>query len=318
VIVLGEALVDLCVDDRAPAPNGLAMTARAGGSPANVAVGLARLGVSSRFAGRISGDLLGTFLRTHLERSGVDLTLAVDARQPTTVAIVGLDEGGTAAYAFYVEKTADWQWEPTELPANEMGAAIHIGSLAIGLQPGAQVLADWTCAQRKRGVFVSLDPNVRPAVVLERPGYRERLDLLVTQAQLVKVSDEDLRALEPGVDPLDMAREWARRGPELIVLTHGAGGSTALRAGQEPLHCDALAVHVVDTVGAGDAFAAGLIAFLAEAGGLRPGTCAQLDRPALTEALRFAGLVAAITCTRRGADPPYRAELGASALAGPL
>lgn len=316
--MLGEALVDLSLDDPVGAANGLAMTARAGGSPANVAVGLARLGVCTRFAGRISADLLGTFLRAHLERSGVDLTLAVDAPEPTTVAIVGLDEAGTAAYSFYVEGTADWQWEAGELPANEAGAAIHTGSLAIALEPGAQVLAGWIARQRARDAFVSLDPNVRPTLMLDLPGYRTRLHALVAQAQLVKVSDEDLRALEPGVDPLQTATEWAQRGPDLVVLTHGAGGSTAIVAGREPVRCEALAVHLVDTVGAGDAFAAGLIAFLAENDSLRRGACALLDRAALTEALRFAGLVAAITCTRRGADPPWRAELGASALEGAI
>lgn len=317
MIVAGEALVDLSVDDRAPAGQGLAMRARAGGSPANVAVGLARLGVPARFAARISGDLLGGFLRAHLERSGVDLTLTIDAPEPTTAAIVGLDAAGAATYSFYVDGTADWQWAAAELPVNEAGAAIHTGSLAIALDPGAQVLADWIATQRARDVFVSLDPNVRPALVLDLPGYRARLDALISQAQLVKVSDEDLRALEPDADPLETATGWAQRGPDLVVLTHGAGGSTALVAGREAVHCDALAVSVVDTVGAGDAFAAGLIAFLAERDSLRTGACALLDRTALTEGLRFAGLVAAITCTRAGADPPRRAELGDAQLAGP-
>jgi fructokinase len=315
---LGEALVDLTLDDRPQAAGELAITARAGGSPANVAVGLARLGVRTSFAGRISGDPFGTFLRAQLERSGVDLALAVDAPQPTTVAMVGLDAAGAAAYAFYVDGTADWQWQPAELPANAAGAAVHTGSLAIGLEPGAQVLADWIATQCARDVFVSLDPNVRPALVLDRPHYRPRLDALVAQAQLVKVSDEDLQALEPGVDPLETAAAWAQRGPDLVVVTHGAAGSTALVAGREPVRCEAPVVRVVDTVGAGDAFTAALIAFLAETAGLRPGACAQLDRAALAEALRFAGLVAAITCTRRGADPPRRAELRGSALGRPI
>ncbi len=177
VIVVGEAVADITLDGPAAGGGGLAMTGHAGGSPANVAVGLARLGVRSRFAGRLSGEGLGPFLRAHLTDSGVDLGLSVDAPQPATAAIVGVDEAGGASYSFYVQGTADWQWEPSELPRVEPGAAIHAGSLAIALAPGGQVVADWIAAQRARSdAFVSLDPNIRPALVLDLPGYRERLD----------------------------------------------------------------------------------------------------------------------------------------------
>jgi len=314
VIILGEALVDVAVGARADAGGGLSMTAHAGGSPANVAVGLARLGVRTRFAGRISRDGLGPFLRAHLQDSGVDLGLCVDAPQPATLAIVGVDHDGGASYSFYVEGTADWQWQRGELPASQAGDVIHTGSLAIALEPGAQVVAAWIAEQSARGdVFLSLDPNVRPALVLDLPGYRERLDALIARAHLVKVSDEDLQALEPGAAPLETAMAWARRGPELVVVTHGAGGCTALAAGSDAVHCDADPVAVVDTIGAGDAFTAGLLAFLAERDALRVGSCRLLDRSALSAALRFASAVAAITCERPGADPPWRAELDAAA-----
>jgi len=313
VIVVGEALVDVTLAGAPSAQGALAMTARAGGSPANVAVGLARLGVAASFAGRISRDPLGAFLRGQLARSGVDTALCVDAPEPATVAIVGVDDAGGAAYSFHVEGTADWQWQPAELPANESGAAVHTGSLAIALEPGASVIADWVARQRAGGeVLVSLDPNVRPALVLDLPGYRRRLEGLVAQAHLVKVSDEDLAALEPSAEPLELARAWAALGPELVVVTHGAGGSTALRPGGEAVHCDAVAVAVLDTIGAGDAFTAGLLAFLAGRGALRVGVGEVLDSAALLDALAFAGRVAAITCTRAGADPPWRAELDAA------
>ena len=309
VIVAGEALVDLSAAERAGGSSSLAMTARAGGSPANVAVGLARLGIPTSFAGRLSRDPLGVFLREQLARSGVDLALCVEAPQPTTVALVGLDAAGTAAYSFYVEGTADWQWTPAELPGPQAGVAIHTGSLAIALEPGADVLAGWIAEQRAGGAFISLDPNVRPALVLGRTGYRSRLDALIAVANLVKVSDEDLDALEPGVAPLATARSWAQRGPELVVVTHGAGGSTFVSADGTAVHCEATEVSVVDTVGAGDAFTAGLLAFLADRGWLRAGVAAMLDSDALMQALRFAGRVAALTCERAGADPPTRAEL---------
>jgi fructokinase len=309
VIVVGEALVDIAVG--APGEHGgLALTARAGGSPANVAAGLGRLGVPTAFAGRLSGEVFGSFLRAHLVASGVDVGLSVSAPEPATLAIVAIAADGSAAYSFYVEGTADWQWTREELPTPEAGAAVHTGSLAIALEPGASILATWIAETRARGdVFVSLDPNVRPSLVLHRPGYRARLEALVEGAHLVKVSDEDLRALEPGVEPLETARAWAERGPELVVVTHGGRGSTALRTGTEPVHCEAMAVRVVDTIGAGDAFTAGLLAFLAERDGLHPGRCGSLDGETLADALRFAGDVAALTCSRAGADPPWRAEL---------
>ena len=317
MVVVGEAIVDLSADRRVEAAGGLPMTARAGGSPANVAVGLARLGVQSRFAGRLSRDTLGSFLREHLEAGGVDVALCVEAPQPSTVAIVGVDDAGSAAYSFYVQGTADWQWERAELPVNETGAAIHTGSLAIALEPGARVIAEWLAAQRARGdVFVSLDPNVRPELVGDLPGYRRRLDALIEQAHLIKVSDEDLRALEPGRKPLETAAAWAQRGPEVVVVTHGARGSTALVLERDAVHCEAIPVAVVDTVGAGDAFTAGLLAFLAERGALQVGFSALLDRAALHDALRFATRVAAMTCARAGADPPWRAELDAAPVAG--
>ena len=233
------------------------------------------------------------------------------------MAIVGVDEAGIATYSFYVEGTADWQWEPAELPVNGAGAAIHTGSLAIALEPGAPIVAAWIAAQSARGdVFISLDPNVRPALVLDLPGYRERLNSLVAVAHLVKVSDDDLRALAPGVDPLETALEWAQRGPELVVVTHGAQGATALAAGADPVHSPAIAVPTLDTIGAGDAFTSGLLAFLAEHDALGVGSSGALNPLLLAEGLHFASHVAALTCTRAGADPPWRAELDEALAAG--
>jgi fructokinase len=310
VIVVGEALVDVGLGPREQPGDPVVMTAHAGGSPANVAVGLARLGVPTRLAARISSDLLGSFLRRHVAHSGVDTSLCVDASQPSTVAIVGVDDAGSAAYSFYVEGTADWQWSRDELPDDPAADAVHTGSLAVALEPGASVVAAWIAAERRRGeMLISLDPNIRAELVLGQPGYRERLDGLVGDAHLVKVSEEDLRALAPGSEPLELARAWSQRGPELVVVTHGAGGSTALRSGEAAVHCDAVAVEVVDTIGAGDAFTTGLLAFFASHGRLRAGALAALDADTLGDALRLAGQVAAMTCARAGADPPWRTEL---------
>ena len=231
------------------------------------------------------------------------------AAEPATAALVSLDASGQPSYSFYLEGTADWQWRAGELPANEERAAVHTGSLAVGRDPGASVIADWAAGQRAAGALLSLDPNVRPALVLGEPGYRERLERLVGLATLVKVSEEDLAALAPGAEPLGLAAAWAEAGPELVVVTHGAGGASALRAGEAPLHLAAEPTSVVDTVGAGDAFTAGLLAELHELGALRPGGLRELEPARLGQALAFAGRVAALTCARAGADPPRRAEL---------
>jgi fructokinase len=317
VIVLGEALVDLTRDARREAGGGLAMTARAGGSPANVAVALARLGVRARLAARISRDEFGSFLRAHLEENGVDVELCASAPEPTTMAIVGVDDSGRATYSFYVQGTADWQWQRDELPTNDPPAAIHTGSLVLALEPGAQVVAHWLAEQRVRSnTFVSLDPNVRPALLVDLPAYRQRLYSLISEAHLVKVSDEDLLALEPNSDPMTTATAWADSGPELVVVTRGSDGATAIRSGANPLQTAAIPVTVVDTVGAGDAFTAGLIAFLADHDALRPGSVRPLSPAVLKEALGFAGRVAALTCTRSGADSPWRAELESRSVSG--
>jgi fructokinase len=311
IIVAGEALVDIALGDRDDA-GAMRMTGRAGGSPANVAVGLARLGVRTQMAARIAPDGFGPFLRRHLKDSGVDTSLCINAEEPATVAIVDVDSRGVAGYSFYVEGTADWQWEEAELPRLASVAAVHSGSLAIAFEPGGQVLACWIAEQRARGdVLVSLDPNVRAALVLDRPGYRERLDGLIAQAHLVKVSDEDLRALEPGAEPLVTAAAWSENGPDLVVVTHGADGSTALVAGSEPVYCAGTKVKVRDTIGAGDAFTAGLLAFFDEHEALGAHSARIRDPQLLAEALPFANRVAAFTCTRAGADPPRRSELDA-------
>jgi fructokinase len=152
--------------------------------------------------------------------------------------------------------------------------------------------------------------------MLGQPGYRARLEALIGCANLVKVSEDDLRALEPEAEPLVTAASWVERGPELVVVTHGAGGATAVGPGAAPLHVPARRVETVDTIGAGDAFTAGLLTFLAECGALRVGGCAALELQEVAAALVFASDVAAATCARAGADPPWRVELPGAFVSG--
>jgi fructokinase len=188
--------------------------------------------------------------------------------------------------------------------------AIHTGSLAVALLPGRDLLARWVSGVHAAGqVVVSLDLNVRPSLIDDLARYRRDMVALVGHAHLVKASEEDLAVLYPGDDPVDVAREWARLGPHLVVVTHGPDGATAVRPGGRTLRRNGLPVTVVDTIGAGDAFTAGLLAKLNEDGHLHPGVLATIDDGGVVAALDLANKVAATTCTRAGADPPRRSEV---------
>ena len=315
VLVVGEALVDVLTDDQG------VPTARPGGSPANVALGLARLGLPVRLATRTGDDVFGELVRDRLRGDGVELVGGV-ADGPTSTAAVALDAHGNARYAF------DLHWELPEATAAllrdepERHAHLHTGSLAGSLAPGAaQVLAAVRAARPQ--ATVSYDPNLRPGLLGEPAAERARVEALVAAADLVKASAEDLAWLYPELGPERAAADWVRRGPALVVLTAGGEGAKALwRHGSREV--PAVPVTVVDTVGAGDAFMAGLLAGLLTAGLLGDGpgspgsgrdallaaTSTPEPAPQLTAALALAARTAAATCGRPGADPPTRAELG--------
>lgn len=302
VIAAGEALVDL-------APRGEVLLPLPGGSPYNVAVGLARLGTVTSFLGRLSTDGFGSRLRSRLQAEGVALGPVIVTDDPTTLAVVHLDDQGRASYAFYLDGTSAAGLRPP-LPALPVGAALHLSLGAIGLQhPAGEVLSDLFHAVRG-GRVVSLDPNVRPSAIGDPRDYADRMDDLVATCDLVKVSDEDLAELYPGRSPVDSAAAWAASGPAAVVVTRGAGGAVALTAGGDHLDVPGEPVEVADTVGAGDAFTAGMLAWLDARGHLDDRV--QLDglsSEELRTALRYAVRVAAITCTRAGADPPHHDEV---------
>jgi len=309
VAVVGEALVDFVPTDRA----GL-FEAAPGGSPANVAVGLARLGVPVRLLARIADDPLGRRIRGHLTDNGVDLSHTVRALEPTSLAIVALGEGGVPEYDFRMQGTADWQWRDAELAGALDGrlVALHAGSLALTMPPGAEVLARLVRRARQH-VTVSYDPNCRPQLMGQPDTLRPRVEQLVEAADLVKVSAEDLTWLLPGQPPEEVATAWRTRGPALVVVTLGPGGVVAASA-DGVVRRPGSRVAVVDTVGAGDAFTSGLLAGLHRRqllGAHRRPDLAAVDRGTLADVLDEAVLVAALTCTRRGADPPSAAELRA-------
>lgn len=301
MVVAGEALVDLV----ASGPR--TWTSHPGGSPANVAVGLARLGVPTALLARLGRDVFGRLLREHLVAAGVDLSLAVDAAESSSLAVASLDEAGVAQYDFWVEGTADWQWTRDELHLPEGVAALHTGSMALELEPGASRLHE--LLERVQGqVLVSYDPNVRLARRGAPADGLAAVERVVALADVVKASSEDLAWLLPGVPLADVLGRWHALGPALVVVTDGAGGALALGPGGLQ-SVDAVPVVVADTVGAGDAFTAGLLAGLEDAGLLQ--RTALDGAQDLTAPLALAAQVAALTCARPGADPPRRAALRA-------
>jgi fructokinase len=315
ITVVGEILIDLVSegDQR--------YRAHPGGSPANVAVGLARLGTECSLLARISRDAFGRQLESHLGGNGVSLRDIVPASEPTTLALASLDTSGSAAYAFYVTGTADWQWQPGELPAVPPPdvSALHAGSLALSLPPGAAVLEAFLARARASGrVIISLDPNIRPQLAGERADEVARIERQIALAHIVKASEDDVDWLYPGSGSETVARRWQRLGPRLVVITLGSRGAHAVGPDGAAIHRPARAGRVVDTVGAGDAFCAGMLDGLHRRGLLRPARLmpgpGSGDGPApvggheLAEVLDWAALVAGLTCERPGADPPTRRD----------
>lgn len=297
ITVVGEALADLIAG-----PDGRAFTAHPGGSPANVALGLARLGAPARLGTRVGDDLFGRMVRDHLAADGVEVHALPALTTRTSVAFAATDAAGVAAYDFRIE------WDVTDLTALPVDTHLHTGSLATLLEPGAAVVEDAMRRAREAGATVSLDPNVRPSLAGEHGPALARVERQVGLADVVKVSEEDLEWLYPGADPVAIARRWAGLGPALVVVTLGAKGAHAVSGGVD-VHRPGPAVTVVDTVGAGDAFTAGLLRWLS--GLLDSPSRLTVDAAALTAAVDFANAVAARTCARPGADPPRPGDLDA-------
>ncbi|GAA3151237.1 MULTISPECIES: carbohydrate kinase family protein [Nonomuraea] len=306
IAVLGECVADAFTDS-APSAGGTGMGLRVfpGGGPANTAVALARLGTRARFLGRLSGDVFGQVFRTRLAASGVDLSAAIAAGEPSTLAVAALDAGGRAAYTFYAQGTADWQWTPHELGLERLGAAscLHTGSLALVKQPGAAAVEEFARAAHEQ-VTVSIDPNVRRSLAAPED---YRVERWCAYADVLRLSDDDLAVLLPGTPAEAACDRWHEAGARLIVVTLGAEGALVSLDGERAT-VPATRVEVADTVGAGDAFTAGLLHHL-EAQGLLGGRLDALDLGTAVAAAAFGTRVAALTCTVPGADPPWSDQL---------
>ncbi|WP_418960460.1 carbohydrate kinase family protein [Streptomyces tritici] len=306
VTVLGECVADAFTVP-APAQDELALRVLPGGGPANTAVALARLGTPARFLGRLSDDVFGRLFRGHLEASGVDLSAAVRAAEPSTLAVAELDAQGRAAYSFHAQGTADWQWTADELSGADLAstACLHSGSLALVREPGGTVVEEFL-ARASATATVSLDPNVRPLLVTPEV-YRERLPRWCALADVLRLSEEDLELLLPAYTVERACDAWHAAGVPLVVITRGERGAVASLHG-ERVFVPTPPTDVVDTVGAGDSFTAGLLHHLG-AKGFLGGRLTDLRIGDVFDACAFAARVAALTCGVVGPNPPWADRL---------
>jgi fructokinase len=258
---------------------------------------------------RLGRDAFGDMVRAHLRDSGVQIESGPDDDVGTSLAIATL-AAGVASYDFRIE------WDLAALaPLPVETRCLHTGSLATALSPGKEHVIDLIEREHERArATISYDPNVRPALLGEPDAARPDIERLVALSDVVKVSDEDLRWLYPGSADQDVARSWLASGPALVVVTRGGEGVFAVTRSVE-VERPAIPIDLVDTVGAGDSFSSGLLDGLRRAdllGGLRRDALSQIDRATLLSIVDAAAMVAAITCSRPGANPPTREELDAA------
>lgn len=312
IFCAGEALIDM-LPGRTDA-GAAAFVPHPGGSVFNTAVALGRLGARVALISGVSEDLFGAMLAGGLTASGVETGCLIRSARPTTLAFVTLTDG-EARYAFYDEATAGRMLTPDDIPAlpppDATGGALFLGGISLAVEPCASAYE--ALARREAGRrLIVLDPNIRPGFIADEAAFRARLGRLMALADIVKLSGDDLDWISgPEGEVTDRARGLLTLGPGLIVLTRGAEGAVALRPAGE-VRVPARLAQVVDTVGAGDTFNAGLLASLATAGALdRAALDAAPDR-LIAEALALGVAAAAVTVTRAGANPPWKHELSES------
>ena len=300
VLVVGEALVDLIVS-----PDG-SLDAVPGGGPFNLARTAARLGVSTSFGGGISDDVFGRRIAALLRADDVATPVAPRTGLNTTLAIAELDTSGAASYTFYLDGTAAAELHDVDVVITDDVDVLAVGTLGLVAEPIASTVERLVAGVPDR-VLVLVDPNCRPSVITDDAGYRARLQRVLARADVVKVSGDDLAYLDEDADPLDVARGLLALGPRVVLFTDGADSVRILCATDE-IVVPVPGVDVVDTVGAGDAFGGAFLAFWERAGLHRDDLT---DLAALRGVVERAIVVAGITCTRAGANPPHLSELPA-------
>jgi fructokinase len=294
--VCGEVLIDLLPGT----PNRLAIV---GGGPANTAKALSRLGHQVQFIDGISTDAYGNSARAELVRDGVGLDLALSSDLPTCTATVSLADDGSASYEFLINGTATFAFDESWLPDPERHKpeVLQIGTLVTIIEPGASILYDWAIKVSEFAPIV-FDPNIRPSVMPDLRKYREEVEKWLKISAVVKFSEDDIAALYPNEDPIEIAKNCIDKGVQLVVITRGANGLVGVTA-DGVVDVPGIKVTVVDTVGAGDTVGAIIVEAVIEAGIL------NLTGSKLREVLHRAAVAAAITCSRAGAQPPRAFEL---------
>ncbi len=307
ILCCGEALVDMIPTPTSAGCDGF--VPHAGGAVFNTAIALGRLGVQTGMLTGLSHDTFGQRLADALKASHVDTTHVVTSDRPTTLAFVHL-QNGHATYSFFDENSAGRMLRFDDLPeVSAEVSSLYFGGISLACEPGAGTYAA-LLEREGKGRAVMLDPNIRPQFIGDIDKYRARLDRMMALADIVKVSDEDLNWLVP--DPLSLTEKVnavLKTGPSVVILTRGGQGATGyLRDGTE-VTVPARRVEIVDTVGAGDTFNAGVLAKLYELGTLQKSKLASLPADALTQALEHGARVAAVTVARAGANPPWAEEV---------
>ena len=296
VWVCGEVVIDLI-------PDGTERRAVVGGGPANTAKALSKLGIATQFIDGISTDKYGQMALKQLHKDGVLLDFVKFSDKPTCLAIVSLNAKGGASYEFVIDDTATFDFSHSWLPDATIRkpALLHIGTLVTAIEPAASVLFEWSSKVAKVAPIV-FDPNIRPAVMIDRTKYVKQVERWISISNAVKVSDDDIYWLYPGEDLDKVAKRWLDMGPELIVVTFGDKGLAGYRKDSK-ISVDAKKVVVADTVGAGDTVGAILVEAIIEDG------LDKLVNERLTSMLDRAAKAAAITVSRTGAVPPGKREI---------
>jgi fructokinase len=306
ILCCGEALIDMLPRDTTLGEKGFAPYA--GGAIFNTAIALGRLGIPTGFFTGLSDDMMGDVLRDTLRESNVDFSYCATLPRPTTIAFVKLVDGH-ATYAFYDENTAGRMITEADLPAlGDDCEALHFGAISLIPEPCGSTYEALMKREHEKRV-ISLDPNIRPGFIKDKAAHLARIRRMAAMSDIIKFSDEDLVWFGLEGDEEMLARHWLHHGARLVVVTRGADGAVGYTADHK-VTVPSERVTVVDTVGAGDTFDAGILASLKKQNLLTKAQVARLTEEQIGNALKLAAKAAAVTVSRAGANPPWAREIG--------